>query len=77
MFVCVQVGPLTNENRTQCFSTHLTTFASALVSLAGPQQWNDRVFDDEINEEHSIEVTVIWLLVVSVFVLIYGNAEQP
>jgi hypothetical protein len=75
MLFFVQVGPLTNENRTHCYSTHLTTFASGLTSLPAPQQWNDCLEKkDEMSEEHGIGVImmVVWLWVISVFVLIYS-----
>ena len=61
---CLQVGPLTNENRTHCYSTHLTTFASAFLSLPPPMLWNDLALAD-----HSIDLTVVWTLIVCVLVL--------
>ena len=34
------VGPLTNHQQTQCFSTHLTTFASSFTVLPTPVNWD-------------------------------------
>jgi len=34
------VGSLTNHKRTQCFSTHLTSFASSFLVLPNPINWN-------------------------------------
>ncbi len=35
-----KVGPKTNHNQTQCFSTHLTTFTSGFLVLPSPINWN-------------------------------------
>ena len=70
------MGPLTNENRTHCYSTHLTTFASGLVSMPAPQQWNDLVSNDEMREEHNIGVMMVCVLFVSIAMLICSIDEQ-
>ena len=74
--VFVQVGPLTDENRTHCYSTHLTTFASGLFSMPAPQQWNDLDLNDEMREEHSIGVIMVWVLFVSIPVLISSIVQK-
>ena len=39
------VGPMTNHYETQCFSTHLSTFAGGFLIHAKPTTWN-YVFTD-------------------------------
>ena len=56
------VGPQTNHQFTQCFSTHLTTFTSGFNVLSEPTNWN-YVFS--MNDFTANQTTYFYLTVVS------------
>ena len=63
------VGPLTNHRQTQCFPTHLTTFASAFLALPVPTTWNYVSIDATQNQ--TIYLTVILVCITSIVLTVY------
>jgi hypothetical protein len=58
------VGSLTNHYQTQCFSTHLTTFASGFIVLPSPINWNYVFANANFNKNKTIYLTMIYILLV-------------
>jgi hypothetical protein len=56
------VGSKTNERFTQCYSTHLTTFAGGFLFLPEPLAWNPSQFGFKRNLTIYITLILIGLL---------------
>ena len=54
-----QVGPLSNQSHTQCFSTHLTRFTSGFTVLPAPVNWNYVFANADFLKNKTIYLTVI------------------
>ena len=67
----LQVGPLTNLSHTQCFSTHLTTFASGFLVLHEPINWNFIFAIADITTSKPAYVTIICAAVVYLLAMMY------
>ncbi len=65
------VGPLTNHYETQCFSTHLTTFASGFVVLPAPINWNYVFANTDFLRNKTVYLTVICVSVIYIILMIY------
>jgi hypothetical protein len=50
----LKVGPLTNHYQTQCYSNHLTTFASAFLTLPSPINWNYAFGNADFNRNETV-----------------------
>jgi hypothetical protein len=68
-----KVGSLTNHNRTQCFSTHLSTFASGFLVLPNPINWNYVFANADFIKNKTIYLTVIIILILFLILSIYGR----
>lgn len=67
---------MTTINRTQCFSTHLTTFTSALVLLPTPINWNYVFANANFSKNKTIYLTVIITVVIYILLLIYSRHQD-
>jgi hypothetical protein len=67
------VGPLTNHNQTQCFSNHLTTFASGFVVLPEAVNWNYGFAHADFMKNKTIYLTVIYVSVIYMILIIYAR----
>ena len=61
-FDLLQVGPSTNLSHTQCFSTHLTTFAGGFLALPSPIHWNYAFAEADLNSLTIIHAAIVFLV---------------
>ena len=61
-FDLLQVGPLTNLSHTQCFSTHLTTFAGSFLVLPEPINWNYAFAEADLNSLTILGAAIVFLV---------------
>ena len=69
----MKVGPLTNHYETQCFSTHLTSFAGGFVVLPEPVDWNYVFANADFTKNKTIYLTVICVSVIYILLMIYAR----
>ena len=67
------VGPLTNHFETQCFSTHLTTFAAGFLVLPSPINWNYVFANADFLRNKTIYLTVICVSMIYLILIIYAR----
>ncbi|UJR19272.1 hypothetical protein I4U23_022401 [Adineta vaga] len=67
------VGPLTNHNQTQCYSTHLTTFAAGFVVLPKTIDWNYVVANPDFMINKTIYLTGIRVCIIYLILIIYAR----
>jgi hypothetical protein len=67
------VGPLTNHHQTQCFSTHLTTFAGGFIILPSPINWNHVYSNADFIRNRTIYLTIILVLIIYIILMIYSR----
>jgi hypothetical protein len=67
------VGSLTNHNRTQCYSTHLSTFASGFLILPNPINWNYVFANANFNKNKTIYLTVLIIVILFIILSIYAR----
>jgi hypothetical protein len=65
------VGLLTNHYETQCFSTHLTTFASSFVVLPAPINCNYVFANADFLINKTVYLTVIYVSIIYIILMIY------
>ncbi|CAF4238484.1 unnamed protein product, partial [Adineta steineri] len=70
------VGPLTNHYETQCFSTHLTSFASGFVILPESINWNYVFANADFMKNKTIYLTVICVSVIYIILIIYARFKD-
>ncbi|UJR17607.1 hypothetical protein I4U23_004503, partial [Adineta vaga] len=70
------VGPQTTFYRTQCFSTHLTTFAAGLVALPAPIDWSYVFANADFLQNRTIYLTVICVMMIYLILLIYSHFQD-
>jgi hypothetical protein len=70
------VGPLTNYDQTQCFSTHLTSFAGGFVVLPAPINWNYVFANAAFMKNKTIYLTVICVSVIYIILMIYARYKD-
>ncbi|CAF4143107.1 unnamed protein product, partial [Adineta steineri] len=70
------VGPLTNHYETQCFSSHLTTFASGFRVLPEPVNWNYVFANADFLRNKTIYLTVICVSVIYLILLVYARLKD-
>ena len=70
------VGPLTNFDRTQCFSTHLTQFTGGLQVLPAPIDWNYVFANADFMKNKTIYFTVICVTVIYLILMIYSRYKD-
>jgi polycystin 1L2 len=71
-----QVGPLTNHYQTQCYSTHLTTFAGGFLVLPAPINWNYVFANADFNQNKTIYLTVICVSIIYILLMIYARYKD-
>ncbi|CAF1216235.1 unnamed protein product, partial [Adineta ricciae] len=64
------VGSATNHYQTQCFSTHLTTFAGGFLVLPAPTSWNYVFSNVDFVKIKTIYVTVICISMLYFIILV-------
>ena len=72
----MKVGPLTNHDQTQCFSTHLTTFAGGFVILPVPVNWSYVFANADFMKNKTIYLTVICVSVIYIMLMIYARFKD-
>ena len=71
-----QVGPLTNEKQTQCYSTHLRTVAGGFLVLPAPIDWNYVFANADFAKNKTIYLTVIIMAVLYIALVIYARRKD-
>ena len=72
----LRVGPLTNYEQTQCFSTHLTTFAGGFIVLPEPLNWEYVFANADFMQNRTIYLTVICVTVIYLMLMIYARFQD-
>jgi hypothetical protein len=72
----IQVGPGTNHYQTQCFSTHLTTFAGGFLVLPAPVNWNYVFANADFARNKTIYLTVICICILYILIVIYARYKD-
>ncbi|UJR06650.1 hypothetical protein I4U23_010936 [Adineta vaga] len=67
------VGSLTNHYQTQCYSTHLTTFAGGFIILPSPIDWSYVFANADFMKNKTIYLTVICVCVIYVTLIVYAR----
>jgi hypothetical protein len=73
LFFYFKVGSLTTHNRTQCFTTHLSTFASGFLVLPEPINWNYVFANASFLKNKTLYLTVIIIAIIFVLIAIYAR----
>ena len=72
----LRIGPLTNYEQTQCFSTHLTTFAGGFVVLPEPMNWEYIFANADFMQNKTIYLTIICVVVIYFILLVYARFQD-
>ena len=67
------MGPLTDDRRTHCYSTHLTTFAGSLVPLPAPVNWKYVFANADFLRNKTIYLTVIGVCLIYLLLLVFAR----
>ena len=70
------VGPMTNHNRTQCLSTHLTTFAGGFIVLPAPVNWKYVFANADFAKNKTIYITLMVVCVLYVLLVIFARRKD-
>jgi polycystin 1L2 len=70
------VGSLTNHNETECYSTHLTTFAGGFLVLPDPINWNSVFANANFNKNKTIYLTIICVSILYLLLIIYARYKD-
>jgi hypothetical protein len=70
------VGPLTNHYETQCFSTHLTTFAGGFIVLPAPINWNYVFANADFTKNKTVYITLISVCLLYLLLIIYARYKD-
>ena len=71
-----QVGSLTNHRQTQCFSTHLTTFAGGFLVLPAPVNWNYVFANADFAKNKTIYITLIIVCVLYILLILFARFKD-
>ena len=69
----MRVGLLTNHYQTQCYSTHLTDFASGFRFLPEPINWNYVFANGGFLKNKTIYLTVIIISILYILLIVYSR----
>ena len=69
------VGPLTNHEQTQCFSTHLTTFSGGFVVLPTRTHWNYAFANADVPEKITC-ITLVMMCILYALLLSLVRAKD-
>ncbi len=67
---------MTNHYQTQCFSTHLTTFAGGFLVLPTPINWNYVFANANFTKNKTIYLTMICVCVIYLLLIIYARYKD-
>ncbi|CAF1415625.1 unnamed protein product [Adineta ricciae] len=67
------VGSKTNHYETECFSTHLTKFASGFVILSEMIDWNYVFNNANFHKNKTIYLTIITVILIYIILMIYAR----
>ncbi|UJR10866.1 hypothetical protein I4U23_015053 [Adineta vaga] len=67
------VGSLTDHFRTQCYSTHLSTFAGGFIVLPKPINWNYVFANADFVKNKTIYLTIIVVVVLLIILSVYAR----
>ncbi len=67
---------MTNHNETECYSTHLTTFAGGFIVLPEPINWNYVFANNNFNKNKTIYLTVIIISIIYLLLIIYARYKD-
>ena len=72
----VVVGALTDHYQTQCFSTHLTTFAGGFIVLPAPVNWNYVFANADFAKNKTIYITLMVICVLYILLVIFARLKD-
>jgi hypothetical protein len=72
----LRVGNLTNIYQTQCFSTHLTRFASGIEIIPSSINWEYVFANADFVKNKTIYLTVICVLIIYIILIIYAHYKD-
>ncbi|CAF1543304.1 unnamed protein product, partial [Rotaria sordida] len=72
----LRVGPLTNHNETQCFSTHLTTFAGGFLVLPEPVNWQYVFAHTNLMKNKTVYLTFICVALIYFILMMYDRYKD-
>ncbi|CAM2704040.1 unnamed protein product [Rotaria socialis] len=67
----LKVGPKTSETFTQCYSTHLTTYAAGFVVLPDPIPWHALDFNPANNVTIYVTLSILFVLFILTMIFSY------
>jgi hypothetical protein len=70
------VGSLTNHYQTECFSNHLTSFASGFIVLPSPINWNYVFANAGFLKNKTVYLTVIIISLLYLILMIYARFKD-
>ncbi|UJR16137.1 hypothetical protein I4U23_003048 [Adineta vaga] len=70
------VGSRTNHHESECFSTHLTTFAGGFLVLPAPINWNYVFANADFNKNKTIYLTVICISILYLLLILYARYKD-
>ncbi|CAF1390512.1 unnamed protein product, partial [Adineta ricciae] len=70
------VGPSTNHYETECFSSHLTTFAGGFIVLPAPINWSYVFANADFSKNKTIYLTMICTSILYVILLLYSRFKD-
>ncbi|CAF3754605.1 unnamed protein product [Adineta steineri] len=70
------VGPLTNLYKTECLSTHLTTFAGGFIVLPAPINWSYVFANADFSKNKTVYLTMIFTSIIYIALLIYARFKD-
>ncbi len=68
-----KVGSLTNYYETECYSTHLTTFAGGFIVLPSPINWSYVFANAGFLKNKTVYLTIISILIIYILLLIFAR----
>ena len=72
----MKVGPKTNHYQTQCFSTHLTKFASGYIIVPEMFNWKDTFSNANPLKNPTIYSTVLCTSILYIILIIYARSKD-
>jgi len=72
----IKVGSETNHYKSQCFSTHLTTFAGGFLVLPAPINWNYVFANADFTKNLTIYLTVICSYILYLLIILYARYKD-
>lgn len=67
---------MTNHYETQCFSSHLTTFAGGFLVLPDPIAWDYVFANADFSKNRTIYLTVICIVSIYLILLVYSRYKD-